>query len=78
MDCCDLKCIIINYIACHVLNWSDIRLSGITLTSINLAFILHWIAEYNFYTICAYLLLFYICSGIIIGKLMKVNEYEAY
>ena len=64
-------------LACALLNWSDIRFSGLVLGSLNLAFILHWTSDLNLYSICAYLLFFYIATGVVQSKFMKTHEPES-
>ena len=63
-------------LACEILNWSDKITSGMVLSSINLAFFIHWLSDMNLFTLAAYLLLFYIIAGIVISQIMKKEELQ--
>ena len=64
------------YLANSLFNWSDPKFTGLIFGSINIAFILSWTAEMNVFTIFSYLSLFYILSGIIIGKVLTKENPE--
>jgi len=50
------------------MTWKNPQRSGILLVSINLTFFLYWYFGLNIVTILAYVLLFYILSGIALTK----------
>jgi hypothetical protein len=65
-----------SHLAYSLLNWSDPKFTGLILGSINITFILLWTAEMNLFTILGYLSLFYILSGIVVGKVMTKEQPE--
>ena len=64
--------------ACEILNWNDKMMTGMILSSLNLAFFIHWLSDINIFTLAAYLLLFYIIAGIVISQIMKKEELQSY
>jgi hypothetical protein len=72
----DSECNFLFKLACDILNWKDRKLTAMVLSSFNLAFLIHYIADMNFITLASYLLLFYIILGITLAQILKREEYE--
>jgi len=57
----------------QILYWKDKKLSAMSLASVNLMFLIHFISRMNFFTLASYLLLFYIIVGVAISKTIQTT-----